>query len=153
MPAGPPLPLVPEYPLAQLIGLIDPRAAQAQLGVWVDFEAIIPLYVTARGRSCRMLLSGDLGHLLGRCRHVAVRQEGQVRVLAVEMLTHWRTLEVVMPAGCSRSQERLQQIFPSAVMEARGFRIPVDSVPPESVLAECLTHGIPVTESRITYCG
>jgi hypothetical protein len=149
--AGPPLPLVPEYPLAQLIGLIDPRAAQADLGVWVDFDALIPLYVTARGRSCRMVLSGDLGLLLGRCRHVAVRQEGQVRVLAVEMLMRWRTLEVVMPAGCSPSPERLQQIFPSAVIEPTGFRVRVDNVPPESVLAECLTHGLPVAESRITY--
>ena len=29
--------------------------------------------------------------------------------------------------------------------------IPVQSVAPEVVLAECLTHGIAVTESRITY--
>jgi hypothetical protein len=150
--ASPPLPLVPEYPLAQLIGLIDSHAAQAPLGVWVDFDASIPLYVTARGRSCQMLLSGDLGLLLGRCHHVAVRQGGQVRVLAAEMLVRWRTLEVVMPAG-STSRERLQQIFPSAVMEPTGFRVPVDSVPPETVLAECLTHDLPVAQSRITYRG
>lgn len=151
--AGPPLPLVPEYPLAQLIGLIAAHPAEAQLGVWVDFDAVIPLYVTARSRSCRMLLSGDLGLLLGRCDHVAVRQEGQVRVLPAAMLMHWRTLEVVMPAGCSPSQERLQQILPTAVIEATGFRVPVDSMPPETILAECLTHGLPVAESRITYRG
>jgi hypothetical protein len=148
---NPPLPLGPEYPLAQLIGLLDSRAAQAHLGVWVDFDAMIPLYVTAGGRSCQMLLSGDLGLLLRRCHRVAVRQEGQVRVLAVEMLLRWRTLEVVTPTGCSPSQERIQQIFPQAVMEPTGFRVPVDSVPPETILAECLTHDVPVAESRITY--
>jgi hypothetical protein len=148
---NPPLPLGPEYPLAQLIGLLDSRAAQAPLGVWVDFDAMIPLYVTAGGRSCQMLLSGDLGLLLRRCHHVAVRQEGQVRVLAVKMLLPWRTLEVVMPAGSMPPRERLQQIFPRAVMEPTGFRVPVVSMPPETVLAECLTHGLSVTESRITY--
>ena len=146
-----PLPLGPEYPLAQLIGLLDPGKAQAPLGVWVDFDAMILLFVTAGGRSCQMLLSGDLGLLLRRCDHVAVRQESQVRVLAAEKLLRGRTLEVITPTGCSPSQERIQQIFPQAVMERTGFRVPVDSVPPETVLAECLTHDVPVAESRITY--
>jgi hypothetical protein len=98
-----------------------------------------------------MLLSGDLGLLLRRCRHVAVRQGGQVRLLAAEMLLRQRTLEVVMPAGCLPIPERLHQIFPSAVPDSTGFRIPVGSVPPETVLADCLTHGLSVTETRITY--
>ena len=148
---NPPLPLVSEYPLAQLIELLGPGTARAPLGVWVDFDAMVPLHVTARGRSCQMLLSGDLGLLLRRCHHVAVRQEGQVRVLAAEILLPWRSLEVVMPAGCLPCPERLQQIFPGAIPDATGFRVPVDRVPPEAVLAECLTHSLPVAESRITY--
>ena len=151
--AEPPLPLPPEYPLEQLVRLTDPGAARRTVGVWLDVERTTPICIAARGRCCRILLSNDLGLLLSRCSHVAVRQGAQVQVLAADLLTSCRTLEVVMPAGCSPDPARPQQIFPGAVLHPKGFRIPLDSVPPETVLAECFTHGIPVAESRIGYSG
>jgi hypothetical protein len=156
MPAGPPLPVPSDYPLALLIDLVHPidlgRAPSGGLGVWLrDIAGTIPMYVTARGRCCRMLLSGDLGLLLGRCSHVVVREDSRPRVLAAEALIQWRALQVVTGTPCLPAPQRLQEIFPGAVLDPAGFRVPVQSIAPEVVLAECLTHGITVTESRITY--
>jgi hypothetical protein len=149
---APVLPLLPEYPLAQLVGLIDTNDAREPLGAWLaGVDDAVSICVTARGRCCRMLLSGDLGLLLARCSHVAVRQGCRQCVLPAGVLLQWRTLEVVMPYGCLPCRERLRQIFPGAVLEPAGFRVPVGRVPPETVLAECLTHGLPVAESRIAY--
>jgi hypothetical protein len=156
MPAGPPLPVPSDYPLARLIDLVHPidlgRAPSGGLGVWLrDIAGTIPMYVAARGRCCRMLLSGDLGLLLGRCSHVVVREDPRPRVLAAEALIQWRALQVVTGTPCLPSPERLQEIFPGAVLDPAGFRVPVQSIAPEVVLAECLTHGITVMKSRITY--
>jgi hypothetical protein len=156
MPAGPPLPIPSDYPLARLIDLVQPidlgRSRSAGLGVWLrDVARAIPMYVATRGRCCRMLLSGDLGLLLGRCSHVVVREGSRPQVLPAEALIQWRALQVVTSMPCLPSHERLQEIFPGAVLDPAGFSVPVQSVGPEVVLAECLTHGITVTESRITY--
>ena len=156
MPAGPPLPIPSDYPLSLLIDLVQPidlgRSPSDGLGVWLrDVTGAIPMYVAARGRCCRMLLSGDLGVLLGRCSHVVVREGSRPRVISVEQLIQWRALQVVTSTPCLPGPERLQEIFPGAVLEPAGFRVPVQSIAPEVVLAECLTHGITVTESRITY--
>jgi hypothetical protein len=149
---GPLLPLLPEYPLAQLVGLIDTRDAREPLGAWLaGVDGAISLCVTARGRCCRMLLSSDLGLLLARCTRVAVRQESQSHVLTTEAIMRLRTLEVGIAKGSAQHPERLQQIFPGTVLEGAGIRIPLQSVRPEVVLAECVTHGLTVTESRITY--
>jgi hypothetical protein len=72
-------------------------------------------------------------------------------VLPAEALIQWRALQVVTSMPCLPSLERLQQLFPEAVFDRAGFRVPVGSGAPEVVLAECLTQGITVTESRITY--
>jgi hypothetical protein len=156
MPAGPPLPIPSDYSLARLIDLVQPidlgRSPSGGLGVWLrDVAGAIPMYIAARGRCCRMILSGDLGVLLGRCSHVVVREGSRPRVLPAEALIQWRALQVVTSMPCLPSLERLQQIFPGAVFDRAGFRVPVGSVAPEVVLAECLTQGITVTESRITY--
>jgi hypothetical protein len=156
MPAGPPLPIPSKYPLARLIDLVQPtdfgRSPLGDLGVWLrDVVAAIPMYVAAHGRCCRMLLSGDLGLLIGRCSQIAVRDGQQPRVFSAEALIQWRALQVVTSTPCLPSFERLQEIFPRAVLDRAGFRVPVQSVAPEAVLAECLTQGITVTESRITY--
>jgi hypothetical protein len=156
MPAGPPLPIPSDYPLARLIDLVQPidlgRSPSGGLGVWLrDVAGAIPMYVAARDRCCRMLLSGDLGLLLGRCSHLVVREGSRPQVLAAEALIQWRALQVVTSIPCLPSLERLQEIFPGAVLDRAGFRVPVQSVAPEAVLAECLTQGITVSESRITY--
>jgi hypothetical protein len=156
MPAGPPLPIPPDYSLARLIDLVQPidlrRSQSGGLGVWLrDVAGAIPMQVATHGRCCRMLLSGDLGLLLGRCSHVVVREGSRPLLLAAEVLIQWRALQVVTSTPCLPTAERLQEIFPGAVLVPAGFRVPVQSVAPEVVLAECLTHGIAVTESRITY--
>jgi hypothetical protein len=156
MPAGPPLPIPSDYPLARLIDLVHPidlgRSPPGGLGVWLrDVASAIPMYVAARGRCCRMVLSGDLGLLLGRCSHVVVREGSRPQVLAAEALIQWRALQVVTSMPCLPSLERLQQIFPGAVCDRAGFRVPVGRITPEVVLGECLTHGIAVSESQIVY--
>jgi hypothetical protein len=100
-----------------------------------------------------MLLSGDLGLLLSRCSHVAVRDRWRARVLTAEALIGWRALQVVtgtpgLPAG-----KTLQEIFPAAFLSDAGFCVPAEGATPEAVLAECLRRGILVTESRIVYRG
>ena len=156
MPAGAPLPIPSDYPLARLIDLVQPidlgRSPSGGLGVWLrDVAGGISMHIAARGRCCRMLLSGDLGLLLGRCSHVVVREGSRPQVLSVEALIQWRALQVVTSMPCLPSLERLQQIFPEAVFGRAGLRVPVGSVAPEVVLAECLTQGIAVSESQIVY--
>jgi hypothetical protein len=156
MPAGPPLPIPSDYPLACLIDLVRPidlgRSPSDGLGVWLrGIAGTMPMYVAARGRCCRMLLSGDLGLLLGRCSHVVIREGSRPQLLPAEALIQWRALQVVTSMPCLPGPERLQAIFPGAVLDRAGFRVPVQSVAPEAVLSECLTQGITVTESRITY--
>jgi hypothetical protein len=149
---GPLLPLLPEYPLAQLVGLIDTNDAREPLGAWLaGVDDAISICVTARGRCCRMLLSGDLGLLLARCSRVAVRQGSQPHVVATDALMGVRTLEVGITRGSAQNPDRLQELFPGAVLEGAGVRIPLQSVLPEVVLAECVTHGLTVTQSRIVY--
>src|SRR4051794_34548009 len=110
---GPLLPLLPEYPLAQLVGLIDTPDVREPLGAWVTgIDAAISICVTARGRCGRMLLSGDLGLLLGRCRRVAVRQGAQSHVLTADAIMRLRTLEVGITKESAQNSERLQEIFP-----------------------------------------
>jgi hypothetical protein len=149
---APVLPLLPEYPLAQLVGLIDTNDAREPLGAWLaEVDDAVSICVTARGRCCRMLLSGDLGLLLARCHRVAVRLGCQPRIVAAEALRRCRALEVRIPGGSAQNPERLQEIFPGAVLEGAEIRIPLQSVIPEVVLAECITYGVTVTQSRIVY--
>src|SRR3954465_15235642 len=112
---APVLPLLPEYPLAQLVGLIDTNDAREPLGAWLaGVDDAVSICVTARGGCCRMLLSGDLGLLLARCSRVAVRQGCQPRIVATEALLRCRALEVGITRGSAQNPERLQEIFPGA---------------------------------------
>jgi hypothetical protein len=156
--AGSPLPLVPNFPLAQLLALVHPIALghspATGLGVWLrGIDGATPMVVVGgrRGRCCKMLLSGDLGLLLNRCHHIALRDQSGALILPAEALIHWRALQVVMAIPCLPAEEKLREIFPAAVLDPVGFRVPVERVSPETVLAECLRHGIMVTESRIVY--
>jgi hypothetical protein len=98
-----------------------------------------------------MLLSGDLGLLLRRCCRVAVRDRWRARVLTAEALIHWRALQVVTATPCLPSQQKLREIFPSAILDEQSFLVLMQEATPETVLAECLRFGILVTESRIVY--
>lgn len=105
----------------------------------------------ARAPRGRVLFSADLGFLLRRCSHVALREGMEPVVLKVERLIQWRTLQVVTATPFLPGLERLRTMFPGAHLDAGGFEVPIASSSPEDVLAECLTHGIPVSGSRIVY--
>jgi hypothetical protein len=152
-----PLPLLPQDLLLPLIGLVRPFSSPpvgSQLGVWLrNVTGSIPVCVSAQGGSCRVLLSGDLGLLLKRCNYVAVRVAHEARVLPADALIQWRALQVVTSTPCLPSADCLKKIFPHAVFDAGGFRIPLRGVVPEAVLAACVMHSIGVTETRIVYAA
>lgn len=146
--AGPPLPLPPDLPLSRLAAL---AGSCTELGAWFR-SASCRLHISLRAanRWCRILISGDLGFLLGRCRHVAIREGSRPVLIEAEALIQWRALQVVTgtPHLC---RARIEEVFPGALLGRSGFRVPLCSRPPEEVLADCLVHGIPVAESRIVY--
>jgi hypothetical protein len=147
--SGPPLPLPPTLPHVRLLGHAQPPGS---LGVWVRPSGR-DLRIIGRigGVGCRLLVSADLGFLLSRCSRVAVREGADPIILDAEMLIQWRALQVVTGTPYLPCMERLKEIFPEADLDAAGFQVPTRSCPPEEVLADCLTHGIPVAGSRIIY--
>lgn len=147
--SGPPLPLPHEFPLAQLLTLTQ---ATKGVGAWVrGCPRQLRLHPTGLGRFGSVLISGDLGLLLGGCARVALREGAQPLVVEAEVLIQWRVLQVVTGTPYLPCPERLNEVFPGAQANHAGFFVPVESRPPEGVLADCLTHGIPVTGSRIIY--
>lgn len=100
---------------------------------------------------CRVLVSPDLGFLLGRCNRLALREGDQPVILEAELLIQWRALQVVTATPFLPGLTRLSAIFPGAHLDPSGFQVPIPTQSPEEVLAECLTHGIPVAGSRIVY--
>jgi hypothetical protein len=148
--SGPPLPLLPRCPLKQLIEL--GLAVEGALGIWIrEVLSPIRLLAMARGRRCAMLLSQDLGFLLGRCSDVAVRERSSPRVLAADEIIRWRTLQVVTGTPHLPSFDFLEGIFPGAYVGTGGFNVPIGTGAPEVVLADCLEHGIQVKSSCIVY--
>jgi hypothetical protein len=147
--SGPPLPLPHDIPLHQLLA----HARQpGTLGAWVRGSVrTVHLYEAASGATHRLLIDPDLGHLLSRCNRVALREGNQPVVLDVEAVIRWRTLQVVTSSPYLPGLQQLHEIFPGAHLNSSGFQVAISSRTPEDVLAECLTHGIPVRESRIIY--
>jgi hypothetical protein len=74
-------------------------------------------------------------------------------VLDAEAIIRWRVLQVITGTPYLPAPERLRELFPEAELDDVGFHIPITKCPPEEVLADCLTHGIRVTGSRIVYCA
>jgi hypothetical protein len=98
-----------------------------------------------------VLVSPDLGFLLGRCSRVAVR-EGQLPVvLEAEMVIQWRALQVATATPCLPGIERLQALFPGLRFSPSAVLVPLRTQSPEEVLAGCLAEGVPVTASRVVY--
>lgn len=149
MPSGPPLPLWPQFPLGQLVPLLNERS---QVGAWLrDARREIPLRIRWGSRTFRTLIGRDLGSLLRRCNWVAVRLGQEPVLLRAEELIRCRALQVVTGTPYLPSAERLAEILSGAQPESGGFSVPTAQHPPEEVLAFCLAHGIPVTQSRIGY--
>jgi hypothetical protein len=146
---GPPLPLPLDLPIKQLLAL---TYVHFSVGAWVrDGPRELRLRLTGAGRRSRILISRDLGLLLRRCRRIVLRQESEAVVLEAEVLIRWRALQVVTGIPCLPGPQLLREIFPEAYFEETGFSMPILEHVPEEVLAECITHGIPVAESRIVY--
>jgi hypothetical protein len=120
--------------------------------VWVRGSArALHLYDTAGGATYRLLIGPDLGHLLGRCDRIALREGSRTIVLDAETVIRWRVLQVVTGAPHLPCLDRLTELFPGVHLNDSGFQVPISSGNPEHILAECLSHGIPVRESRIVY--
>jgi hypothetical protein len=146
---SPPVPLSPDFPVGQLVILAQARES---VGAWFrGSNRRIHLRARSKGRYTGILIAGDLGFLLRCCTWVAVRQASEVLVLRSEVLIGWRALQVVTRTPFLLGAERLKQLFPAVDFDDVGFQVPTHHCPPEEVLAECLTHGIPVAESHIVY--
>lgn len=147
--SGPPLPLPPDTPLHQLLA----HASQpGTLGAWVRGSVrTLHLYEAGNGATYRLLVHPDLGYLLSCCERVTLREGTHFVVLGAEAIIRWRTLQVVTSSPYLPGLELLHEIFPEAHLNHSGFQVAISSRTPEHVLAECLTHGIPVRESRIVY--
>jgi hypothetical protein len=147
--SGPPLPLPHDIPLHQLLAY---ARLPGTLGAWVRGSVrTLHLYESASGGSRRLLIGPDLGHLLSRCDRVALRAGARAVVLDAEAVIRWRVLQVVTATPHLPPLERLDEIFPGAQLNSSGFQVAMSSQTPEHILAECLTHGIPVRESWIMY--
>lgn len=147
--SGPPLPLSPDLPLSRLLAHANPPGT---LGAWVRGSAReLRIVGIGRADSRRVLVSGDVGFLLGRCSRVALREGSEVVVLASELIIHWRALQVVTSAPYLPGLERLKAMFPGLQSNPTGFQVPIQANSPEEVLAECLAHGMQVTGSQIVY--
>jgi hypothetical protein len=149
--SGPPLPLPQDTPIQQLLAFARPPGT---LGAWVRGAGhTLHLYEASAGASHRVLIGPDLGHLLSRCNRIALREGAHPVVLEADAVIRWRVLQVVTATPHLPSLERLNQMFPGAHLTSAGFEVAISSRAPEHILAECLTHGIPVRESRIVYRG
>lgn len=145
---GPPLPLSADVPLTELLAHARPPAL---LGAWVrDCRHQLRIY-DAGCANRRVLVSPDLGFLLGRCSYVAVREGDRPVVLEGETVIHWRALQVATATPYLPGLARLQALFPGLHAFGGGFLVPVRRGSPEEVLALCLEEGVQVTGSRIVY--
>jgi hypothetical protein len=147
--SGAPLPLPSEFPLLQLIPLVQQRA---HVGAWVHGAgAGHRLTIAANGRCAAVVIGEDLGQLLCCCTHVVLRSTSGAVLLAAEELIRWRALQVVIGTPHLPGPTLLENIFPGARLEPTGFSVPTTTRSPEEVLSECVRQGIPVMGSRVVY--
>jgi hypothetical protein len=147
--SGPPLPLPQDIPLHQLLAY---ASQPGTLGAWVRGSVrTLHLYEARNGAAHRLLIDSDLGHLLACCDRVVLREGTQPVVLGADAIIRWRTLQVVTSSPYLPGLPLLHQVLPRAHLTRSGFQIAIGRQNPEQVLAECLTHGIPVRESRVVY--
>jgi len=82
---------------------------------------------------------------------VVVREGENAVLLESELLIQWRALQVVTGTPYLPCPHRLKELFPDSKINDLGFHVPTRSCPPETVLAECVTQGIPVAATHIIY--
>lgn len=146
---GPPLPLSPDLPLIELLAC---ARLPGPLGAWVR-PCVRTLRVYQLPPLARrwILASPDLGFLLTRCNHIAIRDGERLVVLEAERVIHWRALQVATATPYLPGLARLQMLFPELHATASGFVVPVRKESAEEVLALCVEEGMLVTGSRIVY--
>lgn len=150
--SGPPLPLPSDLPLNFLLDQVRPPET---LGAWVRCSAHqLRLHDTAQKSGGRVLVSADLGFLLGRCNRVALREGSAPVILEADMVIQWRTLQVITALPYLPGLDRLVQQFPGIIhCGSLGLLIPIPARSPEDVLAECLASGMQIAGSRVVYCA
>ncbi len=147
--AGAPLPLSPRIPLSYLLALTSPAEF---LGAWVRAcRHPVWIYRLAQHPRAPALASSDLGFLLRRCTHVAVREDGRLAVLPSEAVIQWRALQVATATPYLPGLARMRVLFPRLEVTTGGFRVPLHAESAEEVLSRCVSEGVRVTGSRIVY--
>jgi hypothetical protein len=148
---GPPLPLLPDLPLSEL--LAKARATEA-LGAWVRGSCPRQrIYRVDHGGAGHVLVSSDLGFLLTRCDRVVVREGHRPVVLEAATIIQWRALQVATATPYLPGLERLRILFPGLQSRSNGVLVPLCEHSPEEVLARCLAEGVQVIGSRVVYAG
>jgi hypothetical protein len=147
--AGAPLPLSPRIPLSDLLALTS-RAEP--LGAWVSScRYPVSIYQLAQRTHHRALASSDLGFLLRRCTHVAVRENRRLAVLPSETVIQWRALQVATATPYLPGVERMRVLFPRLQLTIGGFQVPLHAESAEEVLSRCVSEGVGVRGSRVVY--
>lgn len=147
--SGPPLPLSPDLSLTELFAHAHPSQT---LGAWVHpSDHPLRIYQISPVARRRVLASGDLGFLLARCRHIALREGEHSVVLEAETVIQWRALQVATATPYLPGLARLEAMFPGLHATTKGLLVPVGRESPEEVLAVCLEEGVGVKGSRIVY--
>jgi hypothetical protein len=149
--SGPPLPLSPDTPLQQLLALADSTGA---IGAWLRGGKHSLSIYGSNVEGCRILLSSDLGSLLGRCNRVIVRQGSRPVAIDSVRLIEWRSLQVVTATPYLPGVAHLREQFAGTRLTPEGVLVPMLSrYSPEEILAECVAAGLPVRGSQVVYVG
>jgi hypothetical protein len=148
---GSPARILPAFPLRSVILLASPGNP---LGVWLRG------CVRAQAVRCRgpdglhpLLVSDDLGYLLGRCARVALRDGDEVRAVSARALLGCRVLEIVLATPYLPAPDQLRRLFPAARVAEGVVALPLGLGSAEEALALCAAERLTVLATRITYRG
>jgi hypothetical protein len=146
---GSPARLRPGTALHAILPLAVPGTT---LGVWVR-GCGRPAAVRCRGPAGLrfLLIADDLGYLLCRCGHVAVRDGERVAPVPAGVLLRWRVLEIVLAAPYLPAPDQLRVLFPAARVREGVLALPIGLGSAEEVLALCAAARVPVAATRIAY--
>jgi hypothetical protein len=100
-----------------------------------------------------LLVSDDLGYLLGRCSRVALRDGEVVRAVPARVVVGCRVLEIVLATPYLPPPHQLRQLFPAARVAEGVVALPLGLGSAEEALALCAAERLPVLATRITYRG
>lgn len=143
------LPLPPDVSLSTLLAWAAPAEP---LGAWVEGRVgRFHVYQHRHSDRGRVLVSSNLGFLLGCCNNVAVREGARTTVLPADTVIHWRALHVATASAYLPGIDGLQVQFPGIQASVKGLLIPIGLQSPEEILVRCLAEGMQVVASRIVY--